>query len=191
MESEKVKEIKYYLEQSTCMYGNMQKQALALINELESENERLSKELTDEWKDRRKAEEDLHKAQWNYKIGLSQSQKRNKELKNRIAELGKENKNLWLNNRALVQMDEMIRAPIFIMPHIDTPERQIEVAKKHVIHVALELFAERLKEKLKDNVNGDNVDNYVECAKFISETLKELTGEENGNERQSDRIDSI
>ena len=32
MEQEKIKEIKYYLEQSACMYGNMQKQALTLIN---------------------------------------------------------------------------------------------------------------------------------------------------------------
>lgn len=36
------------------------------------------------------AEEDLHKAQWNYKIGLSQSQANNKKLKDRIAELENE-----------------------------------------------------------------------------------------------------
>lgn len=38
-----MKEIKYYLEQSACMYGNMQKQALTYINELESENERIKR----------------------------------------------------------------------------------------------------------------------------------------------------
>lgn len=92
MESEKAKEIKKALEDNTktVTYADI----LTLINELESENERLSKELDSEWKDRRKAEENLHRAQWNYKIGLGQSRKRNKELKDRIAELEKENKRL-------------------------------------------------------------------------------------------------
>ena len=101
MESEKVKEIKkgamwgdvlnkigYY--KKRFKYTKEINVLIRLINELESENERLSKELTDEWKERRKAEEDLHKAEWNYKIGLGQSRKRNKELKDRIAELEKE-----------------------------------------------------------------------------------------------------
>ena len=107
MESEKVKEIKkalednancehynslWYMEDCKCItvaYADI----LTLINELERENERLNKELDSEWKDRRKAEENLHKAQWHYKIGLSQSQKRNKELKDRLAELEDEIEN--------------------------------------------------------------------------------------------------
>ena len=43
----------------------------------------------------------------------------------------------------------------------------------------LKQFTERLKEKLKDNVNGANVDYYVECARFIDETLKEFIGDKN------------
>ena len=71
MEQEKIKEIKKFLEESACMYGNMQKQALTLINELESENERLLNEKWDK-------EDDLD----NYHI-------ENQELKDCIAELEK------------------------------------------------------------------------------------------------------
>jgi hypothetical protein len=104
MEGEKIKEIKKVLEictiQDKCCecpnyfkkgcIANLHKDTLTYINELKSENERLCKELNNEWKDRRKADEDLHKAQWKYKIGLAQSRKRNKELKDRIAELKNE-----------------------------------------------------------------------------------------------------
>lgn len=107
MNSEKVKEIKKALDCCknskcvACPYNEgeceieLRDNVEDYINELESENERLSKELDSEWKDRRKAEEDLHKAQWHYKIGLSQSRKRNKELKDRIAELEKENNDYY------------------------------------------------------------------------------------------------
>ena len=38
-------------------------------------------------------------------------------------------------------------------------------------------FAERLVEKLKENVNGENVDMFVECKKLLDETLKEIINE--------------
>lgn len=38
----------------------------------------------------------------------------------------------------------------------------------------LKQFAERLKEKLKEKVNADNVDVFVECARLSDETLKEF-----------------
>lgn len=106
MNSEKVKEIKESLQRKIIRAENVDddlvncvsvialKEYLTLINELESENERLSKELDSEWKDRRKAEENLHRAQWNYKIGLGQSRKRNKELKDLINELESKNEKL-------------------------------------------------------------------------------------------------
>lgn len=106
MDSEKVKEIKKALEVyckenkgiTILRGGEIQAipyaDILTLINELESENERLSKELDSEWKDRRKAEENLHRTQWNYKIGLGQSRKRNKELKDLINELESKNEKL-------------------------------------------------------------------------------------------------
>lgn len=106
MDSEKVKEIKKALEVyckenkgiTILRGGEIQAipyaDILTLINELESENERLSKELDSEWKGRRKAEENLHRTQWNYKIGLGQSRKRNKELKDLINELESKNEKL-------------------------------------------------------------------------------------------------
>jgi glycyl-tRNA synthetase beta subunit len=38
----------------------------------------------------------------------------------------------------------------------------------------LKQFAERLKDKLKENVNGENVDSCVQCARFIREILDEF-----------------
>ena len=58
-------------------YAELQKNDDKLNEELRG----LRKELEAEWKDRRQAEEDLRRAQHNYKIGLSQSQNRNKKLK--------------------------------------------------------------------------------------------------------------
>lgn len=125
MKSEKVKEIKYYLGQSACMYGNMQKQALTLINELESE---------------------LEKEQINNLNCDTELQYKEK----RIAELEKENATKTDTITDLLKKQEFY-----------------ETEK-------LKQFAERLKEELKDNVNGANVDHYVECSKFIDKTLKEF-----------------
>ena len=84
MQSKKVKEIKYYLEQSACMYGNTQKQALTLINELESENERLTEE------------KDLYKNQFN-------------ELEPRFFDLREENQKLKQDLKKSIDMQkEMI-----------------------------------------------------------------------------------
>lgn len=140
MNSEKVKEIKYYLEQSAYMYGNMQKQALILINELESENERLNECYKVKAYDKLRAE--------------------NKQLKDRIAELEKENKDYY---------DRLNNAQTYIDNH--------EEVWKSNTKIQLKQFAERLKEKLKEKVNADNVDGFVECSKLISETLKDFMGE--------------
>ena len=95
MNSEKVKEIKYYLEQSACMYGNMQKQALTLINELESENEMLKRLREVDYKTMttlRQANTELNECM--------------DEMQDRIAELGSENERLkHLNNSVSVGAD--------------------------------------------------------------------------------------
>jgi septal ring factor EnvC (AmiA/AmiB activator) len=167
MESKKVKEIKDCLQNcindcgaTSCPYDkyekglkcieDLQKDCLTLINELESEKERLSKELDSEWKDRRKAEEDLRKAQWNYKIGLAQSQKRNKELKDRIAELEKENEILQGTKDRLTFAD------------------RINIVN-NAVEIKLKQFAERLKEKATRFT-------IYEAVKInaIDETLKEF-----------------
>jgi hypothetical protein len=118
---------------------------------LESEKERLSKELDSEWKDRRKAEEDLRKAQWNYKIGLGQSQSANKKLKDRITEL--ENK---CNDCA------------------GCTQWKCDCA--NIKTAALEQFAERLKEmayKSTDWSHGEHP--LVVEVDYIDEVLEEIT----------------
>ena len=141
------------------------REILDYINELESENKRLSKELDSEWKDRMKAEEDLHKAQKNYKIGLSQSQKRNQQLKDRIAELEKENERL----NKLFTYDKSVR------------DRCFEFVKD-IKEETLKQFAERLKEKFyyvfgneyEQSVSGFDTKVLIE---YIEETLKEFIDE--------------
>lgn len=152
MESEKVKEIKKVLEEGQFnTINHHQKEGkpikisfadiLTLINELESENERLSKELDSEWKDRRKVEENLHRTQWNYKIGLGQSRRRNKELKDRIAELEKENGEL---------KEHVTEVEKGIINIAKERNKKDELASKFIdsYNDSLKEFAERLKNKL-------------------------------------------
>ena len=202
MNSEKVKEIKKALECcSTLMDNNATSEeqdnscnecpyrlndrcswkldgdALTLINDLESENERLSKELDSEWKDRRKAEEDLHKAQWNYKIGLAQSRKRNKELKDRIAEL----ENIGLNENITVA--EYLREMQRLKDRVAELEKELtndRVFYKDGIcypincQGALKQFAERLKDDIEHHHGNYGDLSYSECEHIIDETLKEF-----------------
>lgn len=68
---------------------------------------------------------------------------------------------------------------------VTIPDNKLEKIKKECIERVeidkeklLKQFAERLKERLKDNVNGDNVDYYVECAIYIDETLKDFINQD-------------
>ena len=84
MEGEKVKEIKKGLEEYIRQYSNFKgaelcKEALTLINELESENERLQKDCADIANDYQEMG----------KFYLEETEK-NQQLKDRIAELEKE-----------------------------------------------------------------------------------------------------
>ena len=143
MESEKVKEIKKALEDNanyehydklgyidgykckTVAYADI----LTLINELESEKERLRLEI-DVLIGKKIVEKQKYDNALIMKIDIQE------QLKDRIAELENEN------------------------------------VKQ------LKQFAERLKEKLKEKVNADNVDVFIECAKLSDETLKEFINEE-------------
>ena len=177
MEQEKIKEIKKALQDHSIEKLKYQdgiklkeldfNDILTLINELESENERLSKELDSEWKDRRKAEEDLHKAQWNYKIGLGQSRKRNKELKNRIAEFENENGELKQH------ITEVEKGIINIARERNKKE---ELASKFIdsYNDSLKQFAEKLKEKLEESNFINNGLWLVDTQVLIDETLKEF-----------------
>ena len=71
-----------------------------------------------------------------------------------------------------------------ILTLINELEKEVETRKAEVLHLQeygkklireteLKQFAERLKEKLKEKVDADNVDAFVECARLSDETLKE------------------
>lgn len=196
MNNEKVKEIKENLQEEISLskeydleYRRISSDTLqdflTLINELESENERLNGKINDMefvgvgnclscninekgYKDMVRCGEleeqntALNKSIEKLTSALQQDHEdrerfraRNEELKDRIAELEKE--------------VETRKAEVL---HLQ------EYGKALIRESELKQFVERLKEKLKDNVNSDNVDNFVECARFISETLKEFANEQ-------------
>lgn len=172
MNSEKVKEIKYYLEQSACMYGNMQKQALTLINELESENKtflesktmwkRLHTEVCEENKQLKDENETIkfnmqetEKASFNINQMNGNLVIENKQLKDRIAELEEYIKGNEQDAKAFVNGW-----------HKD-------------LKTELKQFAERLKEKFyyvfgneyEQSVSGFDTKVLIE---YVDETLKEF-----------------
>jgi DNA-binding transcriptional MerR regulator len=166
MESEKVKEIKKALECCSteeqdnscneCPYRlnyrcswNLDSDALTLINELESENERLVESC-----------KNCH-----YIKDLEIANGHSKELKDRIAELEKENARLA--NRITCQV---------ILPDEKLKEikkeciEKVELAKGEL----LKQFAERLKEKLEESNFINNGLWLVDTQVLIDETLKEF-----------------
>lgn len=156
MESEKVKEIKKALEEAIewCareLEKDLFQKSLTLINELESENERLKEDnriLSD-----------------------------NDTLLEMVALLSKE-KGILLNKIAELEkhIERVESERIRIKQDRDKKE---ELASKFIdsYNDSLKQFAERVIEKLKNNVNADNVDCFVNCKKILGETLKELQGE--------------
>lgn len=161
MNSEIVKEIKENLQDELFIATKFEdtlrristrdlQKILTLINELESETERLQKKNY-------QLEQDLGQCENGYKLELHtaryQMQSVNENLKkaqDRIAELEKENKDYYdrLNN---------------LQTYIDNHE---EIWKGNTNN-ALKQFAERLKEELKGIVG----------ANFINETLKKMIEE--------------
>ncbi len=162
MESEKVKEIKKALE----TYGNENKgitllrggeiraipytDILTLINELESENERFIQSC-----------KNCH-----YIKDLELANRHTSELKDRIAELEKENdqqyKRIMELEQDLVHADE----------NVFYRECNVALNEKEIKEQALKQFAERLKEQVYDSF-GDKVIWYND----IDETLKEFIGD--------------
>lgn len=129
------------------------------INELESENERL-----------------LEQRDKTYNIWVKDTEK----LKERIAGLESENARLTLERDVLVKKDcrslktkESIVAPIYFLPNAQTPEMVLKLGEKNLVCQ----FAERMKERLKEKVNSDNVDAFVECSSMIRDLLREFVEE--------------
>ena len=173
MNSEKVKEIKESLDNCTNHYGTdcyhcpylekgcnikLMEASLTLINELESENERLNKSDTSKeessieyynlYKDLKRKNKDLNELCELQRVSIAESFVRENQLKDRIAELEKENEILKGTKDRLTFADRV---------------RIVDSTTDRV----LKQFAERLKEELQGIVG----------ANFIDETLKEFINE--------------
>jgi hypothetical protein len=201
MNSEKVKEIKKALKCCiklnntrcgdrerqlaciSCPYANkgecdviISKNCLTLINELESENERLKKSDTSKeessieyynlYKDLKRKNKDLNELCELQRVSIAESFVRENQLKDRIAELEKGNEILRKHN---------------IGYHI---------ANNYEAQDQLKQFAERLKEKI-ENCSGCYIPDCfesptnefaysaIEVSNAIDETLKEFIDERN------------
>lgn len=168
MNSEKVKDIKEALAQNSgyipffneyevwndVSYADI----LTLINELESENERLEKELKQVVLCNKGLQDGINE----YQADNKEMGKSNQELKDRISELEKENVRL----NKLFTYDKSVRDRCFDFI-------------KDIKEEALKQFAEMLKEKphIKKIVDEGWIVSYVEICNDIDETLKEIMGE--------------
>lgn len=186
MESEKVKEIKKALKYCSegkcekCLIGKkdirkcvdiLLKDTLTLINELESENERLNKSDTSKeessieyynlYKDFKRKNKDLNELCELQRVSIAESFVRENQLKDRIAELEKENyekyKRIMELEQDLIHADENV---FFRECNVALKENEIKAN-------ALKQFAERLKENITVC--------YPSVIESIDETLKEFT----------------
>ena len=170
MESEKVKEIKEKLQEEIFIATKFDdklrrvetkdlQDILTLINDLESENERLNKSDTSKeessieyynlYKDLKRKNKDLNELCELQRVSIAENFVRENQLKDRIAELEKEN---------TIKTDTIV--DLLIKQEFYEKEK-------------LKRFVERVVDKLKNNVNGDNVDYFVECKILLLEVLKE------------------
>lgn len=178
MNSEKVKEIKKVIQEtidgklsmeyltvceiSCCPRLDIDKlfpDILTLITELESENERLEKELKQVVLCNKGLQDGINE----YQADNKEMGKSNQELKDRIAELEFELSKKRLEINALKCGKEIA-------------EGVIEVVEKEETKLALKQFAERLKEKphIKKIVDEGWIVSYVEICNDIDETLEEM-----------------
>jgi hypothetical protein len=168
MNNEKVKEIKKALEDNANDSEHTHlayiedyrvklvayRDILTLINELESENERLNKSDTSKeessieyynlYKDLKRKNKDLNELCELQRVSIAESFVRENQLKDRIAELEERNAKL-LDSVEIVQSNRCVYKCVLTKEHLTK-------------------FAERLKEELKGIVG----------ANFIDETLKEF-----------------
>lgn len=170
MNSEKVKEIKKRLKYCQTSKFDLLGEALTLINELESENERLNKSDTSKeessieyynlYKDLKRKNKDLNELCELQRVSISESFVRENQLKDRIAELEKE-----LETRK----EEVL--------HLQ------EYGKKLIRETELTQFAERLRNFFIENystyayVGKSDYENEIKVHEVISgidETLKEF-----------------
>ena len=173
MESEKVKEIKKLIDCDKkqneiggiiVVNRRFLMEVLTLINELESENERLNKSDTSKenamneyynlYKDFKRKNKDLNELCERQRVSIAESFVRENQLKDRIAELEKENAKL--------------------LDSVETVQSNRCTIKCELTKNALKQFAEKLKEKAKNLKLGSvKVHNFL-WVNDIDETLKEF-----------------
>ena len=204
MESEKVKEIKkalednadrehynslWYMDDCKCItvaYADI----LTLINELESENERLNKSDTSKeessieyynlYKDLKRKNKDLNELCELQRVSISENFVKENQLKDRIAELeGEITKSDIINSKLEMDIEFLNKQNIDL--EIDRDYYQEQFNEQEDFYVEwnkqqLKQFAERLKEndKIKVILNDGWIFSYVEICKAIDETLKEF-----------------
>ena len=189
MESEKVKEIKKVLKyccgdcDCDCPFYKNGKsyeeckslllfEALTLINELESKNERLSNALEDNVT----AYEDGFQDGASLKGRIENKWvKENKQLKDRIAELEKENDELKVDLKNSIDMQKQM------LDGFKTATKEVEENLAREIPNLLKQFAERLKDRLRYTSSTSDVLELkglvfdgIEVEQSIDETLKEF-----------------
>ncbi len=169
MESEKVKEIKKVLEccvkrdkvhctdciksgetDAVLTCRSLLKDALTLINELESENERIKNIGLNE---------DITVREW---------LQENQQLKDRIAELEQENDELYKRIMELEQ--DLVHAD----ENVFYRECDVALQENKIKTEALKQFTERLKEYIEHHHGNYGDLSYSECEYIIDETLKEF-----------------
>ena len=169
MESEKVKELKEFIKNSAelgCYYelANCEitmLEVIEYINKLEHENECKDIEICKKEYQIKKLIDRiavLESIGLNEDITVGEYLQDMQRLKDKIAELEKEIEENAFYSKGYMQ--------------------GIKNTYEVVIPEKLKQFAERLINKLKDKVDAENVDTFVECKKIIDETLKEFM---NGN----------
>lgn len=177
MESEKVKETKEKLQEEIFIansFGDKLRRVetkelenlLTLINELVSENERLSKSDTSKeessieyynlYKDFKRKNKDLNELCELQRVSIAESFVRENQLKDRIAELETKNKTL-------------------------TDGIKQEISYKKVERDKLHRLVEDVKRFTRDNVDADKVDGFVAINIYLDKLLKEEIINESGN----------
>ncbi len=168
MESEKVKKIKKALEcwQESVMLSTDEnyvshkvynREILDYINELESENERLNKSDTSKeessieyynlYKDLKRKNKDLNELCELQRVSIAESFVRENQLKDRIAELEKENAELKVDLKNSIDMQKQM------LDGFKTATKEVELNLAREIPNLLKQFAERLKEDFTKKKN--------------------------------------
>ncbi len=192
MESEKVKELKKFIEISAglgCYYklANCEitmLEVIEYINELESENERLKTSEFNFYQELDNASTQIHSLEERiaelesenaklanavsdnleaYRDGFSEGASFKDRVNNELKD-----ENQQLKDRIAGLEKEIKENPSYAKGYAD--------GIKNTYEEVLPQFVERLKEKFKEKVEADNVDAFVECSALMRDLLKEFLG---------------